>query len=211
MAQMTPQQSLPGTAWRAARRPASRRPTRHHGGPVSDDVVRLRPVEEHDLELLGRIDTDPAMSEPFEWKGFRDPRARRRRWEEDGYLGAEDSLLIVGLPDGTFAGIVVWKWLTMSGPRGCLQIGILLLPEHRGRGLGAPAQRVLADYLFSTTVANRLEATTEVDNVAEQRALERAGFVREGVLRGRGFVRGQWRDGVMYARLRDDPAPPGRD
>jgi RimJ/RimL family protein N-acetyltransferase len=32
--------------------------------------------------------------------------------------------------------------------------------------------------------------------------------VREGLLRGRGFVRGQWRDGFMYARLRDDPAPP---
>jgi RimJ/RimL family protein N-acetyltransferase len=61
--------------------------------------------------------------------------------------------------------------------------------------------------LFSTTLANRLEATTEVDNIAEQRALERAGFVREGVLRGSGFVRGQWRDGVMYSRLRDDPAP----
>jgi len=61
--------------------------------------------------------------------------------------------------------------------------------------------------LFSTTLANRLEATTEVDNVVEQRALEHAGFVREGVLRGRGFVRGEWRDGVMYARLRDDPAP----
>jgi len=65
----------------------------------------------------------------------------------------------------------------------------------------------LADYLFSTTAANRLEATTEIDNVAEHRALERAGFVREGRLRGRGFVRGQWRDGYMYARLRDDPAP----
>ncbi len=64
-----------------------------------------------------------------------------------------------------------------------------------------------SDYLFSTTLANRLEATTEVDNVVEQRALEHAGFVREGVLRGRGFVRGEWRDGVMYARLRDDPAP----
>jgi RimJ/RimL family protein N-acetyltransferase len=62
----------------------------------------------------------------------------------------------------------------------------------------------MADYLFSTTPANRLEATTEIDNVAEQRALEEAGFVREGVLRGRGFARGQWRDGVMYARLRDD-------
>ena len=174
--------------------------------------MRLRPVEEPDLEALGRIDTDPATSEPFEWRGFRDPRARRRRWEEDGYLGSEDSLLVVALPDGTFAGIVVWRWISASGPRVCLQIGILLLPEHRGKGLGTSAQRLLADYLFSTTSANRLEATTDVDNVAEHRARERAGFVREDVLRGRGFVRGQWIDGVMYARLRADPAPPvGRE
>lgn len=174
---------------------------------MNNDKVCLRPVEERDLEALSRIDTDPAVSEPFEWRGFRDPRRGRRRWEEDGYLGSEASLLVVALPDGTCAGVVEWRWLATSGPRGCVQIGILLFPEHRRKGLGSAAQRLLADYVFSTTLANRVEATTEVDNVAEQRALERAGFVREGVLRGRGFGRGQWRDGVMYARLRDDPAP----
>jgi RimJ/RimL family protein N-acetyltransferase len=92
-----------------------------------------------------------------------------------------------------------------------VQVGVLLFPEHRGKGVGTSAQRLLADYSFSVTVANRLETTTEVDNVAEQRALENAGFVREGVLRGRGFVRGQWRDAVMYSRLRDDPAPADAD
>jgi [ribosomal protein S5]-alanine N-acetyltransferase len=171
--------------------------------------VLLRPVREDDLEEMGRIDTDPEVSEPFEWRGFRDPRGRRRRWEEDGYLGANDSALVVALPDGTFAGIVVWSSIVTSGPTkgGCLQIGILLFPEFRGRGLGTAAQQVLGDYLFSTTPANRSEATTEIDNVAEQRALERAGFTREGLLRGRGFVRGGWRDGFMYSRLRGDPSP----
>ncbi len=70
---------------------------------------------------------------------------------------------------------------------------------------------LLCDYLFSTTLAHRIEAATEVDNVVEQHALERAGFVREGVMRGRGFVRGAWRDGILYSRLRDDPPPPERD
>jgi hypothetical protein len=37
-----------------------------------DDKVRLRPVEEHDLDALGLIDTDPSVSEPFEWRGYRD-------------------------------------------------------------------------------------------------------------------------------------------
>ena len=38
-------------------------------------------------------------------------------------------------------------------------------------------------------------------------AIAKLGALREGVLRGMGFVRGQWRDGVIYARLRDDPVP----
>jgi [ribosomal protein S5]-alanine N-acetyltransferase len=116
---------------------------------------RLRPVEERDLDALGRIDTDPSVSEPFEWRGLRDWRARRRRWEEDGYLGSEDSLLVVALPDGTAAGIVVWKSIAASGPPGCLEIGTLLFPDHRGKGVGTAAQRLLADHLFSTTVGGQ--------------------------------------------------------
>jgi len=141
---------------------------------MKDDArAHLRPVEERDLEALERIDTDPAVSEPFEWRGFRNARDRRQRWETDGYIGHDDYLLVVALPDGSFAGIVIWRPLSTSGPRGgCFQIGILLFPEHRGKGVGAAAQRMLSDYLFATTLANRVEATTEIDNVAEQRALE---------------------------------------
>ena len=109
--------------------------------------------------------------------------------------------------DDVFAGIVVWSWVSTSGPRGCVQIGILLLPEHRGCGVGTAAQLLLAEYLFAHTTANRLEATTGIDNTAEQHALEKAGFTREGLLRGRGWGNGEWRDGYMYARLRADPPP----
>jgi RimJ/RimL family protein N-acetyltransferase len=41
-----------------------------------------------------------------------------------------------------------------------------------------------------------------VENVAEQRALERAGFTREGVLRHAQFHLGHWRDTVIYSVLR---------
>jgi RimJ/RimL family protein N-acetyltransferase len=52
------------------------------------------------------------------------------------------------------------------------------------------------------SLANRIQATTEISNLAEQRALEKAGFSREGVLRGCGFRDGRWRDGVLYSILR---------
>jgi RimJ/RimL family protein N-acetyltransferase len=86
-------------------------------------------------------------------------------------------------------------------------VGIALLPQARGRGYGSHAQRLLARYLFAHTQAHRLEAVTEVDNLAEQRALEKAGFIREGIMRGCGWRDGAWRDGVTYSLLRTDPMP----
>ncbi len=175
---------------------------------MANDAVHLRPVEEGDLAILERIDKDPAFSEPFEWRGFANAAERRRRWERDGYLGDGEGLLVVALADETFAGFVVWAPSGGSAHlHGCFRVGILLLPEHRCHGYGSSAQALLAGYLFANTLANRVEATTESGNIAEQRALEKAGFTREGVLRGRGFLRGSWRDGVMYSRLRDDPPP----
>ena len=79
-------------------------------GPVAwaarHQDVRLRPVEERDLALLARVDTEPALHEPYEWRGFRDPQRHRRRWEHDSYLGSDDSVLIVALPDDTSAGMI---------------------------------------------------------------------------------------------------------
>lgn len=63
-----------------------------------------------------------------------------------------------------------------------LNIGISVVEEYRGRGFGATAQRLLAEHLHGRGVV-RVEAQTDVTNVAEQKALARAGFDLEGVLR----------------------------
>jgi RimJ/RimL family protein N-acetyltransferase len=76
--------------------------------------------------------------------------------------------------------------------------------RNRGRGHGAEAQRQLAAYLFAHIRVERLEASTDVDNLAEQRALERAGFAREGILRSAQFRDGAFHDLVLYSRLRGD-------
>jgi RimJ/RimL family protein N-acetyltransferase len=58
--------------------------------------------------------------------------------------------------------------------------------------------------LFDTTAVHRIQAGTDVDNVAEQRALQRIGFRREGVQREAVFRAGHWRDSVMYGIVRTD-------
>jgi len=165
--------------------------------------VSLRPIEEVDLPLISRFQYDRSATGEFEWFGFRMPRAKEleRRWHEDGLLGADGAYLVVALEDGSCAGLVNWR---QAGHFGNFEIGISLFPEHRGKGVGTEAQRQLVEYLFGTTTANRIQAGTEIDNVAEQRALERVGFRREGVQRGMHFRSGSWRDSVMYGLLRTD-------
>ncbi len=86
-----------------------------------------------------------------------------------------------------------------------INIGISLIPEARGRGIGTVAQRLLAEHLFATTSVHRVEASTDVTNVAEQRALEKAGFTREGILRGAQYrADGVHHDLVSYSILRTD-------
>ncbi len=52
------------------------------------------------------------------------------------------------------------------------------------RLLGDDRSHLMVRYLFTHTLVMRIEADTESGNIAEQRALEKAGFTREGILRG---------------------------
>ena len=176
-----------------------------HEAPGS--TVRLRPVAEDDLAMLRRFAVEPGLI-GLDWAGFRDAAAPARRFAEDGYLGEQVGGLIVQVePPDVAAGFLSYRQGQYGGRAPCWEIGIVLLPEWRGRGLGWRAQALLCDYLFSHTPAQRIQAGTHPENVAEQRSLEKAGFQLEGVLRACEFRAGAWRDGWLYSRLRDDPSP----
>lgn len=108
---------------------------------------------------------------------------------------------------GVLVGRVSWHPVPHgpSFPCVAINIGITLVEEHRGRGLGTAAQRLLVEHLFATTDVHRVEASTDVDNAAEQHALEKVGFRREGVLRGAQLRGGVRRDLVLYSLLRGEP------
>ena len=166
--------------------------------------VRLRAVQEDDLDAMtanAMVDLDP-------WNNFEISASNRlhRRFAENGAIGENSGTLAVETVDSDLVGSVSWHPVQHGPSAACraLNIGISLFVEYRGRGFGSTAQRLLAEYLFSTQLVERLEATTDVDNRAEQRALEKAGFSREGVLRRAQFRNGEWRDVVLYSRLRAD-------
>jgi RimJ/RimL family protein N-acetyltransferase len=166
-------------------------------------------LRESDLEALAEYETP----EHDPWNAFEisSHNALRRRFADNGGIADERAVLAVEDESGQLIGSMSWFTVQHGPSAACraLNVGISLFPHFRGKGYGAEAQRQLADYLFQTKLIERIEAGTDVDNIAEQRALDKAGFTREGVLRHAQFRAGEWRDIVLYSRLRSDCAPPG--
>lgn len=67
-------------------------------------------------------------------------------------------------------------------------IGLNIVPTHRGQGLRHGSAAPLADYLLWTYPIARVEASTDVTNLPEQRSLEKAGFRREARCVAQGAV-----------------------
>jgi RimJ/RimL family protein N-acetyltransferase len=161
-------------------------------------TLRLREIGPDDEALL-QILHSPLVSGP--WDYFDDsPTELLRpgafggsvRMVVDIEHGAVGDVSYIQVPYGPNVRSLAWR------------IGITVLPEHRGRGVGSTAQRLLARELFSTSDMNRVEADTDLGNIAEQRALERAGFTREGIVRGAQYRCGRFYDRVLYGLLRSD-------
>ncbi|WP_020495300.1 GNAT family N-acetyltransferase [Sciscionella marina] len=176
---------------------------------MSTQKIGLRPCTEADLPLFQRLLTEPYLT-GLDWSGFRDAREPVRQFEEHGFLRADGGRLAVDA-DGRTAGFVSWRIGSYAAGLAELakywEIGIVLFPEHRGNGIGWRAQTMLCEYLFRHTPVQRIQAGTHPENSAEQHALRKAGFRFEGTVRCCEFRDGQWRDGLLYSRLRSDPAP----
>ena len=177
-------------------------------GPRSDRL-RLRFVTRAEASLLeDRFD--------YEAGGFNDfglPRAAPRNRPATPAEAAEQLrgpqggvLFIEPVPEGEPIGTISYRPVRY-GPNdesSAWQLGIEIGRDDRGRGFGSEAQRLIAEWLLETTPANRIEAQTDIENVAESRSLERAGFTRECVLRGAQFRAGAYHDLAVYSRLRTD-------
>ncbi len=172
---------------------------------MSDDELRLRPATEQDLAIIKELTETPTGGE-FAWFGFRKPGETHRRWAENGLLDPDSSTLMVARGSDRL-GFVNWRRRRAMAESWYWEMGIGLVPSARGKGYGTQAHRLLVDYLFAHTPAHRIEANTELANIAEQRALEKAGFTREGMIRAVVWRDGAWRDGCTYGILRTDPRP----
>ena len=172
--------------------------------PVRGERVYLRALEPADIEHVHRwyehADTARLMGEM--------PRSlAHRRSDAEGDVGKAGrdwfSFVICLLTDDRPIGRAdVFEIDRINGSAG---FGIAI-GEHdqRGAGLGTDAVNTIADFCFGQLRLERLWLITDSVNARAQRVYEKAGFVREGVLRRAFYQDGVFSDDIRMAMLRSE-------
>ncbi|MER7460058.1 GNAT family N-acetyltransferase [Micromonospora sp. NPDC126480] len=155
-------------------------------GRLTDGAVALRPLGPDDADLMYGLHTLPEVvasrvppEPPSRAAVEQHCRQAGTRW----LSGQAANLVILDAATGAAAGTCA---LVYDQPAtGQAMVGYSLLPAWRGRGLATRTVRLLTRWGFADVGLDRIWAGVHVGNPASERVLERAGFRREGVERGR--------------------------
>lgn len=112
------------------------------------------------------------------------------------------AFVIVDAEDAVVGGVAAALNRTMR----TAWVSYWLLPRGRGQGLATRATVALVDWLFAHDL-HRIELAHRLNNPPSQRVAERAGFIREGIMREELEYEGVRYDTALMSRLPDDPAP----
>lgn len=89
-------------------------------------------------------------------------------------------------------------------PHRMANLGYWVRSSATGRGVASSATRLLVKWAFANTQLMRLEIVASTQNIPSQKTAEKAGAIREAILRSRLMLRGEPHDCVVYSFVRDD-------
>ena len=173
--------------------------------PLHDEVVRLTPLGAEHVAAMRELGDDANVAR-FTFVRAPMDEESARAWVERYEAGWRDGSLagfaIEAQEDREFLGFIALVRYDPEGSEG--EIGYIVAPAARGRGVAGRALRLLTDWCLLTLRLERIELRIDVANVASVRVAERLGYVRDGVLRSAHFKEGVRVDLAVYSRLPGD-------
>ena len=177
--------------------------------PIRDEVVSLRPWTTADVPAIAAACADEAIAtwldqipQPYTEDDARFyVAAAREGWR----TGSELTFAIEDAATGDVLGSIGVRRLG-GLDEGTAEIGYWVKREARGRGVATAALRLASRWALSEAGVERLQLRADTDNAPSLRVAERAGFVREGVLRACRFNarRNRRADFAIYSLLPGD-------
>ncbi len=165
----------------------------------------LRAPRRGDERDLLRITSDPLVSRYVLWgqqKKLGEARQFLSAIQSENRAGGGMTFAIERREDGRMIGTVGFG--EMNREHFYAECGYSLARDCWGQGYASEALARLLRYGFETLKLNRVEGLCDVRNPASARVMEKCGMQREGVLRGRILLKGEYADVWMYGMLARD-------
>ncbi len=130
--------------------------------------------------------------------------SRIGRYERDYHEGNAIPMFLFRKSDDALLGGMTIGYIRRGASQSCM-IGYWMGERHAGRGHMFEALQAVIPHIFQRLKLHRIEAACIPENERSVRLLEKAGFQREGFLRGYLKINGAWRDHLLFALLKSDP------
>jgi ribosomal-protein-serine acetyltransferase len=175
---------------------------------LSDGRIMIRPLNVADIEAEYEAVRE-SIPEVSVWMAWCHPgytieettayiMSREEAWKADKDYGF--GVFEVGT--GKFLGGTGLNFINRE--HNCANLGYWVRSSCTGRGVASGAARLVARYGLEHLGLQRIEILAAVGNIPSQRAAEKAGALREAVLRKRLLVKGQPQDAVLYSFVAED-------
>jgi [ribosomal protein S5]-alanine N-acetyltransferase len=174
---------------------------------LADESIRLVPLtpahepsvaalaEDDEVRTFTRFPTQPSSEFAPTWLA-----TYEKGWSDGSRAG-----FAIETHDGEFLGLGLFVSLESEARQG--EIGYVVGPAARGKGVATRTLRLLTDWGFSELGLERIELWIDTENVGSERVAQRVGFVREGALRSYWIKEDVRRDMGIWSRLRSDLEP----
>lgn len=162
---------------------------------LETERLLLRAMRVGDTDDMFAYAKNPEVSEFLLWKPHQNPGYTRSYLEylAGRYrLGQHFEWAMVCRADGHMIGTCGFSRIDCV--HNCAELGYVLNPAYRGKGLVPEAARRVLKFGFDVLGMHRIEARYMVGNAASLRVMQKLGMMPEGVSRGAMLVKGAYRD-----------------
>ena len=178
------------------------------GHPIDDlptlegPRIRLRGFREDDLQDFYAVHSDPAVNRYWSFPAWTEVSQARDYFASA--IGGRDAgrMLCWAIAERDGDRLIGSTTLfAINREQGRAEVGYALRASHWGRGYAQEALRMVLGHAFDTLGLRRIEADIDPRNASSCKLVERMGFAREGLLRGRWCVAGEVSDSALYGLL----------
>lgn len=178
----------------------------NRGNQMASERLVLREFVLTDEDAVHAFAADPLVTRFTDWgpNSIEDTRAflAEAITQATNPQRAEFTLAALHASSSRLIGSVAIGVTSVQHRRG--EFGFVFHRDFWSQGYATEAAKLLLQLGFDHLQLRRISATCHPDNHASARVLEKAGLEYEGRMRSHLFVRGAWRDSLLYAAVEGD-------